>query len=69
MPTSQDYVDNDVRATSAAQLNPKRNTARRPWVITPIILLFLVILLALIVRFWPEIITYLALTLSSIKLP
>lgn len=69
MPTSQDYVDNNVRATSAAQPNPKRNKASRPWVITPIILLFLVILLALVVRFWPEIIAYLALTLASIKLP
>jgi hypothetical protein len=59
----------DVRSTTNAQPNPKRSKARRPWVITPIILLFLVILLALIVRFWPEITAYLGQIVSSIRLP
>jgi len=59
----------DVIIPPNAQSNPKRSKTRRPWVMTPIILLFLVIILALIVRFWPEITVYLGQIISSIRLP
>jgi len=65
----QNNTGADVSSATNVQPNPKRNKTRRPWVITPIILLFLVIILALIVRFWPEITVYLGQIISSIRLP
>lgn len=59
----------NVRSTTNARSSPKVNKARRPWVITPIIMLCLVIILALVVRFWPEITANLGQIVSSIRLP
>jgi len=67
--TAQTSTGVNVRSTTDPQPVPKPAKARRPWVITPIILLFLVILLALIVRYWPEITTYLLQFVSSMRLP
>jgi hypothetical protein len=66
---SQNNAGANVRTIPNAQPNPKRSKTRRPWVITPIILLFLVIILALVVRFWPDITAYLGQIVSSIRLP
>ncbi len=66
---SQNSAGANVRSTPNARPSPRRSKARQPWVITPIILLFLVIILALIVRFWPEITAYLGQIVSSVRLP
>ncbi len=68
-PALQDYVDTNLKSTPSERPNHIRNKARRPWVLTPIIFLCLVILLALVLRFWPDISNYLALMLTSIRLP
>jgi hypothetical protein len=65
---SQNNAGANVRSAPSSRLSPKRGKARRPWVITPIILLFLVIFLALVIRFWPEITAYLGQIVSSIRL-
>lgn len=66
---SQTSAGTNVRSNSSLRPSPKSSKARRPWVITPIIMLFLVIALALIVRFWPEITANLFHIVSSITLP
>lgn len=68
-PVFNDSASANVKFTPNARPNPKRSKARRPWVITPIILLCLVIILALVIRFWPEITAYLGQIFSSLRLP
>ncbi len=51
-----------------AQRLPKNSTPSRAWIKIPITLLILVILLALAVRFWPEILTFINQALTLLKL-
>ena len=47
---------------------PKRAIDDRSWVKIPIIMLVLVIMLAMAVRFWPEIMVFLSQTIAAVKL-
>jgi hypothetical protein len=64
----QDEAVREVKPTYQERSKPKRFKSERARKFFPIILLFLVIIVALVVRFWPDIIAYLMVILTSLRL-
>jgi hypothetical protein len=58
----------DRESVPQIQPNIKHAEANRSWVKVPIILMVLVIMLAMTVRFWPEILVFVGQTISFVKL-
>lgn len=61
-------VDADLDSIPLAQPGRKKTAVGRSWVKIPIILLVLVIMLAITLRFWPEIMLFLGQTIAAVKL-
>jgi hypothetical protein len=61
-------LDADLELIPLAQPDSKRASHGRSWVKVPIILLVVVIILAMAVRFWPEIIVFVGQTIASVSL-
>jgi hypothetical protein len=66
--SSRDPGKTDEGSIPQRQPNHKHAEADRSWVKFPMMLLFLVIMLALTVRYWPEILTFLGQTIPLLRL-
>lgn len=67
-PHKKIIVDSDFDSIPLAQPKRKRIVIGRGWVKIPIILLVLIIMLAMTVRFWPEIMVFLGQTIATVRL-
>jgi hypothetical protein len=67
-PHQKNSLDADLESIPLAQPNRKRARVGRSWVKVPIILLVVVIMLAMTLRFWPEIMLFLGQTIASVSL-